>query len=120
MIRRPPRSTLFPYTTLFRSQVKRDQRQALLTRFQHEDARIKRVERTRRNSLAVPVSPHSHAGGRGDVNPGDACFERCRQGGARRNNTREKKAEGRRANPHSQDRKIFGWHGASVLGQWLF
>src|SRR2546427_13269907 len=29
MIRRPPRSTLFPYTTLFRSQTKRD----LLPRF---------------------------------------------------------------------------------------
>src|SRR3712207_8895949 len=27
MIRRPPRSTLFPYTTLFRSRVTRDRRQ---------------------------------------------------------------------------------------------
>src|SRR3712207_9153874 len=26
MIRRPPRSTLFPYTTLFRSEVERDER----------------------------------------------------------------------------------------------
>src|SRR5260370_7420349 len=33
MIRRPPRSTLFPYTTLFRSQVRRGlPRQALLQR----------------------------------------------------------------------------------------
>src|SRR5258707_4422226 len=30
MIRRPPRSTLFPYTTLFRSQVSRDQLKVLL------------------------------------------------------------------------------------------
>src|SRR3712207_7661173 len=30
MIRRPPRSTLFPYTTLFRSQVEALARQALL------------------------------------------------------------------------------------------
>src|SRR2546422_10737527 len=28
MIRRPPRSTLFPYTTLFRSTVRRDAREA--------------------------------------------------------------------------------------------
>src|SRR5689334_24527355 len=30
MIRRPPRSTLFPYTTLFRSAVARQSREALL------------------------------------------------------------------------------------------
>src|SRR5947207_9394705 len=30
MIRRPPRSTLFPYTTLFRSQALRGQRQVVL------------------------------------------------------------------------------------------
>src|SRR2546430_11589787 len=29
MIRRPPRSTLFPYTTLFRSSPRQDQRQAV-------------------------------------------------------------------------------------------
>src|SRR3712207_7338134 len=29
MIRRPPRSTLFPYTTLFRSQLKADRRKLL-------------------------------------------------------------------------------------------
>src|SRR5947199_6605452 len=32
MIRRPPRSTLFPYTTLFRSRVPRPARHALLRR----------------------------------------------------------------------------------------
>src|SRR3712207_8115377 len=31
MIRRPPRSTLFPYTTLFRSEVSRDGRRVYLT-----------------------------------------------------------------------------------------
>src|SRR5256885_8090638 len=32
MIRRPPRSTLFPYTTLFRSRCHRDRRRSLATR----------------------------------------------------------------------------------------
>src|SRR5258708_18490329 len=32
MIRRPPRSTLFPYTTLFRSKIKSDPRQNLISR----------------------------------------------------------------------------------------
>src|SRR3712207_6989172 len=30
MIRRPPRSTLFPYTTLFRSKVRHDQRAGIM------------------------------------------------------------------------------------------
>src|SRR3712207_7122486 len=46
MIRRPPRSTLFPYTTLFRSVLPRDGRGAV------EPARIARSER-----LAVAVDP---------------------------------------------------------------
>src|SRR3712207_7539922 len=33
MIRRPPRSTLFPYTTLFRSRVRRLQRAGVITGF---------------------------------------------------------------------------------------
>src|SRR2546422_2170684 len=33
MIRRPPRSTLFPYTTLFRSRLGPEQMHALLNRF---------------------------------------------------------------------------------------
>src|SRR5688572_31628887 len=37
MIRRPPRSTLFPYTTLFRSIV-RDHKNALLLRLRHPEA----------------------------------------------------------------------------------
>src|SRR3712207_8197526 len=36
MIRRPPRSTLFPYTTLFRSRVERIQRQIASTTAQWE------------------------------------------------------------------------------------
>src|SRR2546422_3079136 len=36
MIRRPPRSTLFPYTTLFRSEVDQE---AHLVRFRHEIGR---------------------------------------------------------------------------------
>src|SRR2546430_7419106 len=42
MIRRPPRSTLFPYTTLFRSQLRRLVAQSMLAREQTggpEDAR---------------------------------------------------------------------------------
>src|SRR3712207_7448887 len=38
MIRRPPRSTLFPYTTLFRSRG-RDPRRGHLLRRQHQDGR---------------------------------------------------------------------------------
>src|SRR5260370_25110700 len=44
MIRRPPRSTLFPYTTLFRSQVGRMQQSAALARRQYRDG----VSRSRR------------------------------------------------------------------------
>src|SRR2546427_8269394 len=49
MIRRPPRSTLFPYTTLFRSQVRR-------TREPHACALARRMARARR----------ARDGGRGD------------------------------------------------------
>src|SRR3712207_6887413 len=38
MIRRPPRSTLFPYTTLFRSDLARGHRQALMA--VHVDERV--------------------------------------------------------------------------------
>src|SRR5688572_32126512 len=41
MIRRPPRSTLFPYTTLFRSTLRQHQRLMLL---QHRQRAIKIVE----------------------------------------------------------------------------
>src|SRR2546425_8734293 len=49
MIRRPPRSTLFPYTTLFRSGDQRDPR---------VDPRASRVHRRRKAaSLSRPASP---------------------------------------------------------------
>src|SRR2546426_8658868 len=41
MIRRPPRSTLFPYTTLFRSHASR---QGRLARLQHDRRRVERAE----------------------------------------------------------------------------
>src|SRR5258707_11422725 len=49
MIRRPPRSTLFPYTTLFRSETKADP--ASLGRFRDLAARRQRLSITYRFSL---------------------------------------------------------------------
>src|SRR3712207_9018363 len=37
MIRRPPRSTLFPYTTLFRSRPRRERRSAPPARLRHQE-----------------------------------------------------------------------------------
>src|SRR2546429_4445672 len=53
MIRRPPRSTLFPYTTLFRSQISSVSRNVSLLRnfWKH------RATAVRPMSLALPVSP---------------------------------------------------------------
>src|SRR3712207_8916079 len=51
MIRRPPRSTLFPYTTLFRSRVARDL-QPLLDRRVVAPRADQRVERLHRRRLA--------------------------------------------------------------------
>src|SRR5438876_5398127 len=63
MIRRPPRSTLFPYTTLFRSVARRplrDARLALVTRSQpgrHPDARPRQDRKsTRLNSSHPSIS----------------------------------------------------------------
>src|SRR5689334_23780320 len=56
MIRRPPRSTLFPYTTLFRSLARRgrvadDRGQALLQRIDGAfEARVDRRERDRKST----------------------------------------------------------------------
>src|SRR5437660_6181550 len=49
MIRRPPRSTLFPYTTLFRSRQHRAARLPLLA----ADARLRATRPRRRGSLRV-------------------------------------------------------------------
>src|SRR3712207_7562899 len=43
MIRRPPRSTLFPYTTLFRSMIQEDIRDRLLEMDGIEDVKIEEV-----------------------------------------------------------------------------
>src|SRR3712207_8348934 len=50
MIRRPPRSTLFPYTTLFRSQIPTDGHRSLL-----RPSPSRQLSRTR----LVPSSPQS-------------------------------------------------------------
>src|SRR5438132_10827029 len=45
MIRRPPRSTLFPYTTLFRSV--------------HRDFQFRRGERPRKRGVGIPEDEHA-------------------------------------------------------------
>src|SRR5260370_42144424 len=40
MIRRPPRSTLFPYTTLFRSKLKPEDEQSVTVRHVHDVPRL--------------------------------------------------------------------------------
>src|SRR5436309_14490988 len=58
MLRRPPRSTLFPYTTLFRSETE-SQLDPLHGRYRHQGLRQPAVE------LPVPgdvrTEPHGHA-----------------------------------------------------------
>src|SRR3712207_8440201 len=82
MTRRPPRSTLFPYTTLFRSRgqigrdLEEDRRSALATRV--EDGRKQRVER-----LAILKGPETRGVGRGDVD-GEIVGERRHPRDARR------------------------------------
>src|SRR5688572_31578435 len=50
MIRRPPRSTLFPYTTLFRSSVRRGRPPCVLTRCRGNDD-------CRRRDRCTPAAP---------------------------------------------------------------
>src|SRR2546426_8818039 len=52
MIRRPPRSTLFPYTTLFRSRVRTVQRLAAYRRRLQQPARVKEPPDAFRNRTA--------------------------------------------------------------------
>src|SRR3712207_7498024 len=52
MIRRPPRSTLFPYTTLFRSAARR--RRAPRGAAPARAARARRAQQRRRRDLRVP------------------------------------------------------------------
>src|SRR3712207_6893923 len=57
MIRRPPRSTLFPYTTLFRSRLRRGDR------ISHHDA-VRIAKDGRRIDISVSISPVTDAAGR--------------------------------------------------------
>src|SRR2546422_3719474 len=63
MIRRPPRSTLFPYTTLFRSRLARRRkssgRQSVLARAQHS-ASFKRISARQLQALVRRLPVHSH------------------------------------------------------------
>src|SRR3712207_1449150 len=55
MMRRPPRSTLFPYTTLFRSRLHRELRDLARTRRLRADAeRVHLAERDRRGEDGAP------------------------------------------------------------------
>src|SRR5258705_9632657 len=66
MIRRPPRSTLFPYTTLFRSQERRDVRKRpldiLLVRSDQARQRDGRVEDPQLIALADQLLRERHQG----------------------------------------------------------
>src|SRR2546429_4961215 len=70
MIRRPPRSTLFPYTTLFRSLLGAEQLRQIIEDQHKTRVRAARAERTYRNSQMQHAPPdhgfhfpghHSHA-----------------------------------------------------------
>src|SRR3712207_7297640 len=74
MIRRPPRSTLFPYTTLFRSPV-RLRRGAALQRLQADEGRRRRVR---------PVDQLRRA---------DAAQDRARPRGVRRGEVLRQRSE---------------------------
>src|SRR5262245_62923829 len=57
MIRRPPRSTLFPYTTLFRSEARSSQSQTGNTRFERpRNCHMKDRKSTRLNSSHLGIS----------------------------------------------------------------
>src|SRR5260370_17371747 len=64
MIRRPPRSTLFPYTTLFRSDrdLPVDDDGALLDGVEAEDAALGRVEDGGREERAVDAAVRDREG----------------------------------------------------------
>src|SRR3712207_8874508 len=65
MIRRPPRSTLFPYTTLFRSYTKRMWIEQMFADFKKhgldpKSTRLRRVGRLSRPTLAVAMRSEEH------------------------------------------------------------
>src|SRR3712207_8840828 len=68
MIRRPPKSTLFPYTTLFRSALPRALRRDAPRRARHAArrgaVRVRPAGRARRGAVAALVPPQGAEGGR--------------------------------------------------------
>src|SRR2546427_970795 len=59
MIRRPPRSTLFPYTTLFRSPGDQDPWRNASCPRQRAEYDVARTRRRRRPDRPVELSPHA-------------------------------------------------------------
>src|SRR3546814_7422863 len=90
MIRRPPRSTLtdtlFPYTTLFRSVVRRAREKARLERFPHRAGDLRGLPRARRKSRRR----------RGRRLP-------LRDGGARRRPPQHRRLLARRSEEHTSE-----------------
>src|SRR2546430_12486404 len=68
MIRRPPRSTLFPYTTLFRSAYQQQGRQHGRVQGGHRDLRVVPEEEQRgEDEEDVPLQRYGHRERRQDV-----------------------------------------------------
>src|SRR3712207_8810614 len=63
MIRRPPRSTLFPYTTLFRSHPGADEHTGQLQQAVREDVREEGVPRARADHHAAGQADAEQVGG---------------------------------------------------------
>src|SRR2546426_9523314 len=65
MIRRPPRSTLFPYTTLFRSEPGTEARAAIEPRPPVQDLQVARLEGVLRGGTVARAAGYRPAEGRG-------------------------------------------------------
>src|SRR3712207_9280859 len=77
MIRRPPRSTLFPYTTLFRSpQLGGQRRRVVLLRQAHQFVG-QALPRLGRQRLVVPQLGHAVAEGRREDGAGGGRLGEC-------------------------------------------
>src|SRR5256885_10779793 len=59
MIRRPPRSTLFPYTTLFRSQLAEDLVRSLVRGIVVEEQVVEEGERQLKQDSGAPALPYA-------------------------------------------------------------
>src|SRR5688572_31365295 len=69
MIRRPPRSTLFPYTTLFRSVEHHDRRLAAQLQMRALEVRRGRLQHLPAGVDIAGERHHADAGMRGDARP---------------------------------------------------